>query len=316
MGECARLLPQHHGLRREGAVPRAVPRQAQWVDRRRGAADRHRRPHPGLSPRSCQARARALGHGRDPRSQSPERRSHAIARRHRHDPRDHRGGEAARHRRARPSHRRQARTREFEGAQADVACWQLTKAETEPGRDRVLPRPAHGAGAGISVAVAGELAVELADDGDAVGELELGAGGGERGILRRRGAVDDEARARQRLEYGSERRITHPVMRPGEPAPQRQHRAAVDQELLVEARAELAARIGRRAIVVGEPEATRGGVDLAVGRRAEALRLHRAVGRERAERRAKAPAALRPCAKTLRVEARSEMVAERCEAVG
>src|ERR1700681_3931713 len=44
-----------------------------------------------------------------------------------------------------------------------------------------LPRPAHGAGAGIGLRVCGELAVEFADQRDAIGELELGAGGGERG---------------------------------------------------------------------------------------------------------------------------------------
>ena len=53
----ARLLPHHDGLRRQGAVPRAVPRQAQPGDRRRGAANRHRGPHAGLSARSDQARA-------------------------------------------------------------------------------------------------------------------------------------------------------------------------------------------------------------------------------------------------------------------
>ena len=46
-----RLLPDQHGVRRQGAVPHPVPRQAQSIDLRRGAADRHRGPHAGLSAR-------------------------------------------------------------------------------------------------------------------------------------------------------------------------------------------------------------------------------------------------------------------------
>ena len=57
-----RLLPHHDGVRRQGAVPPAVPRQAQPADRGRGAADRHRRPHPGLSARGDQARAGIVRH--------------------------------------------------------------------------------------------------------------------------------------------------------------------------------------------------------------------------------------------------------------
>ncbi len=41
----------------------------------------------------------------------------------------------------------------------------------------------------------GELSVKLGKQRKAVGEAKLGAGGGERGVLRRRRAVDDEARA-------------------------------------------------------------------------------------------------------------------------
>jgi DNA repair protein RadC len=37
-----------HGIREQGAVPHPVPRQAQSDDRRRGAADGHRGPYPGL----------------------------------------------------------------------------------------------------------------------------------------------------------------------------------------------------------------------------------------------------------------------------
>src|SRR5262245_17945001 len=60
MVERARLLPLRHGVRRQGAVARALPRQAQRAHRRRGAANRHRRSHAGLSARAGQARARAV----------------------------------------------------------------------------------------------------------------------------------------------------------------------------------------------------------------------------------------------------------------
>src|SRR5262249_3048903 len=83
-----------------------------------------------------------------------------------------------------------------------------------PKTPAALPRIAHGAGAGVGGGVACELAVEFGEQHDAVGEAKLGAGGGERGILRRRGAVDGEARARKRLEQG-ERGIADPVVRPG-----------------------------------------------------------------------------------------------------
>ena len=49
-----------HGVRRQGAVPHPVPRQAQPAHRRRGAWDRHRRSHAGLSARGGQARARTV----------------------------------------------------------------------------------------------------------------------------------------------------------------------------------------------------------------------------------------------------------------
>ena len=60
-----------------------------------------------------------------------------------------------RHRRARPPRRRQGRAREPQGAEADIAAAEDTSLGSR------LPRPAHGAGAGIGVAAAGELAVEL-----------------------------------------------------------------------------------------------------------------------------------------------------------
>jgi DNA repair protein RadC len=46
--------------------------QGQPLDRRRAAPDRHRRPHPGLSARGGQARARTLRHRRHPGAQPPQ----------------------------------------------------------------------------------------------------------------------------------------------------------------------------------------------------------------------------------------------------
>src|SRR5262249_58566272 len=67
-------------------------------------------------------------------------------------------------------------------------------------KGRCLPRISGRAGVGRGMAR--ELAVEFRKQRDAVGEAKLGAGGGERGIFRRRGAVDDEARGGKRLEQG------------------------------------------------------------------------------------------------------------------
>ena len=61
------------------------------ADRRRGAADRHRRPHAGLSARGGQARARTLGHRHHPGAQPSLRRPDAVARRHPDDAGDRRG---------------------------------------------------------------------------------------------------------------------------------------------------------------------------------------------------------------------------------
>src|SRR5262249_23419580 len=63
-----------------------------------------------------------------------------------------------------------------------------------------LPRVSHGTGAGVGRGVGGELAVELGEQRNTVGEAIFGARRGERGILRRRRAVDNEARTRKRLE--------------------------------------------------------------------------------------------------------------------
>ena len=74
-------------LRRQGAVPHPVPRQAQPADRRRGAADRHGRSHAGLSARGGQARARTVGDRDHPGAQPSVGRSDAVTRRHRDDAR-------------------------------------------------------------------------------------------------------------------------------------------------------------------------------------------------------------------------------------
>jgi hypothetical protein len=78
---------------------------------------------------------------------------------------------------------------------------------------------------------------------------------------------------------------------------------------MVEAGAELAPSIGAGARVVGKPEAAAAGVDLAVARGAEALRLHRRVGRHSHDRDAKSVAGLDATAKALRLRARVSEVA-------
>jgi hypothetical protein len=93
--------------------------------------------------------------------------------------------------------------------------------------------------------VGGKFAVELGKQRHAIGDAKLRAGGGERGIFRQRRAVDDEAVTRQRLEHRQERRIAHPVVRPGDAPAQRQHRVGIDRQHPVEARAQLAPSIGR-----------------------------------------------------------------------
>jgi hypothetical protein len=60
-------------------------------------------------------------------------------------------------------------------------------------KGRCLPRISGRAGAGVGRGMARELAVEFRKQHDAVGKPKLGAGGGERGVLRRRRAVDSSA---------------------------------------------------------------------------------------------------------------------------
>ena len=91
----------------------------------------------------------------------------------------------------------------------------------------------------------GEIAIELGEQRHAVGKPKLRTGGGERGILRQRCAVDDEACARERLEHRHERRVADPVVCPGDPPAQRQHRVGIDRQHPVEACTKLAAGIGR-----------------------------------------------------------------------
>ena len=148
----------------------------------------------------------------------------------------------------------------------------------------------------------GKLAVELGEQGDAIGDAKLGAGGGQCRVLSRGGAVDDEARPRQRLERRHERGIADPVVRPGNAPAQRQHGVGVDRQNAVEARAQLAPGVGRVAGGESKPKAVRDGVGLGVGGRVEALRLDCGVGRDAAVGRPEAVAALEPPAVALRVK--------------
>ena len=117
----------------------------------------------------------------------------------------------------------------------------------------------------------GELAVELGEQCDTVGEAKLGTGRRKRGVLRGCCAVDDEARAWKRLEHGAERRIADPVMRPGKPRAQCERSGGIDQQQAVEAAAQFAPGIGCVTRVESEPEAAAVKVGLAVARRVECL---------------------------------------------
>ena len=103
--------------------------------------------------------------------------------------------------------------------------------------------------------MARELAVEFRKQRDAVGEAKLGAGGGERGIFRRRGGVDDEARAGKRLEQGGERGSADPVVRPRDACAQGERGLGVEQQQPVEAPAQLASGVGRVVRIKAEREA-------------------------------------------------------------
>ena len=96
--------------------------------------------------------------------------------------------------------------------EADRAHWgALEQRQTGAGRSPSIPDRA---GSGIGRRMGGELAVEFPKKRNAIRKAKLGAGGGERGIRRRRGAVDDEARAGKRLKDRREGRIAHRVHAP------------------------------------------------------------------------------------------------------
>src|SRR6266568_422533 len=145
-------------------------------------------------------------------------------------------------------------------------------------RRRVSPGRAQSAGAGIDAGVAAELAVELADERDAVAELELGAYGSERGVAGRGGTEHGEGRDRQGLEEGRGRERAVELVRPGRARAQGQRPAVDRAEEIIEARAKLAARLVHRLRAVVQPEACKpGGVDLAIAGPPEPLRLQRSV---------------------------------------
>ena len=90
-------------------------------------------------------------------------------------------------------------------------------------------------------------------------------------------SIDDEARARQRLEQGSEGGVAHPVVRPRHARAHGQRGIGVEQQETVEASTQLAACVGRGPRIVGERKAAAGEIALAVTRGAEALRLDRRI---------------------------------------
>ena len=74
----AGLCEDRAGARGARAVPRAVPRQEEPADRRRGDEPRHRRPRAGLSARGGAPGAGAVGQRRDPGAQPPLGRPDAL----------------------------------------------------------------------------------------------------------------------------------------------------------------------------------------------------------------------------------------------
>ena len=88
--------------------------------------------HTGLSARGHQTRAGTVGHRDHPGAQPSLRRSDAVAGRYPDDQGDHRHCRPARHRPARPHHRRQERACEFEGAAADLASQLMPTATPAP----------------------------------------------------------------------------------------------------------------------------------------------------------------------------------------
>ena len=80
------------------------------------------------------------------------------------------------------------------------------------------PYFADGAGAGEYRRGRRELAVELADDGPAVGEFVFEADGRQRPVARGLRRINQERRARQGLEEGGRQALIVEIMRPGEAA--------------------------------------------------------------------------------------------------
>src|SRR3546814_15684032 len=100
--QAPRLPPRHHGACAGRGAAGHVSRPQEPADRRRDAVARDRRPCAALSPGDRSTRAHVARLGADPCPQPPEWRPLAVAGRHRDDARRPRGGEALRHRPARP----------------------------------------------------------------------------------------------------------------------------------------------------------------------------------------------------------------------
>ena len=76
------------------------------------------------------------------------------------------------------------------------------------------PRIPHHTLTGVARGDVGELALEGGGSGPAVQPFLLGGGGRERGVACLRGAVDDEGRARQRLERRTDIAVGIEIVRP------------------------------------------------------------------------------------------------------
>jgi hypothetical protein len=84
-----------------------------------------------------------------------------------------------------------------------------------------LPLISNDALAGVRTGNVGGLAFEGGGERETVQPFYLGGSGGQRPVMRLRGAVDDEASARQRLERRGDIAVGIGIMRPGEAAAQR-----------------------------------------------------------------------------------------------
>src|ERR1035437_392164 len=104
-----------------------------------------------------------------------------------------------------------------------------------------LPHVTRDALACVGFRNAGELPFEDGGEREAVQPFHLGCGRGQRGIVRLRRAVDDEGRARQRLEHRRDIAVGVEIMRPGGAAAQSEDRV-LQRERSVGANAELRSR--------------------------------------------------------------------------